>query len=65
MLLQSIGCGVAATPCRASLLLVMFVFVAFGRLSEAAERKLDGIVLVIADGASLELITAARAYCGG
>jgi alkaline phosphatase len=65
MLLQSIGRGLAATPCRASLFLVMFVFAAFGGLSEAAERKLEGIVLVIADGASLELVTAARAYSAG
>ena len=31
----------------------------------AAQRKLDGIVLVIADGTSLELITAARSYSVG
>jgi alkaline phosphatase len=38
---------------------------AFGCLGQAVQGKLDGIVLVISDGTSLELITAARNYSVG
>jgi alkaline phosphatase len=50
---------------RKCLFLVMFVYAAFGSRSQAAQERLEGIVLVIADGTSLELITAARDYSLG
>lgn len=61
------------TPCRLAggeifrrgLFLAMLFLATFGRPGEAAEGELDGIVLVIADGTSLELITAARDYALG
>ena len=40
------------------LVLVLLVWVLAGALAAKAAAKLDGIVLVIADGTSLELITA-------
>ena len=45
-------------------LLIMIIIFAGGERIEARE-KLDGIVLVVADGTSLELITAARNYALG
>jgi len=48
-----------------SFLLAMVVSLLIGAFTSKAEGKLDGIVLVIADGTSLELITAARAYSLG
>ncbi len=45
-------------------LLIMIIIFAGGERVEARE-KLDGIVLVVADGTSLELITAARNYALG
>jgi alkaline phosphatase len=49
--------------------MLIMLFLALIALAEcqvsAAPRKLDGIVLVIADGTSLELITAARSYAVG
>jgi len=50
--------------CR-SLFLTLLALIAFGFQGNAAQQKLDGIVLVIADGTSLELITAARDYSLG
>jgi alkaline phosphatase len=47
------------------LVLVLLVSVLTGPLAAKAAAKLDGIVLVIADGTSLELITATRAYSLG
>ena len=43
----------------------MVVSLLIGAFTSKAQGKLDGIVLVIADGTSLELITAARAYSLG
>jgi alkaline phosphatase len=48
-----------------SFLLAMVVSLLIGAFTSKAQGKLDGIVLVIADGTSLELITAARAYSLG
>jgi alkaline phosphatase len=48
-----------------SFLLAMVVSLLIGASTSKAQGKLDGIVLVIADGTSLELITAARAYSLG
>jgi alkaline phosphatase len=48
-----------------SFLLAMIVWLLIGAFTSKAQGKLDGIVLVIADGTSLELITAARAYSLG
>ena len=48
-----------------SFLLGMVVSLLIGAFTSKAQGKLDGIVLVIADGTSLELITAARAYSLG
>jgi alkaline phosphatase len=45
--------------------LALLIWVLIGAFAAKAEGKLDGIVLVIADGTSLELITAARAYSLG
>jgi alkaline phosphatase len=49
--------------------MIMMLFLVLTAFAEcqvsAVPRKLDGIVLVIADGASLELITAARNYAVG
>ena len=47
---------------RQSFLLALLVSLLIGAFTSKAQGKLDGIVLVIADGTSLELITAARAY---
>ena len=47
------------------LFLALLVLAAFGSPGETAQGKLEGIVLVIADGTSLELITAARSYSVG
>jgi len=48
-----------------SFLLATVVSLLIGAFTSKAQGKLDGIVLVIADGTSLELITAARAYSLG
>jgi len=48
-----------------SFLLALLVSLLIGAFTSKAQGKLDGIVLVIADGTSLELITAARAYSLG
>ena len=48
-----------------SLFLTLLALIAFGCHGHAGRNKLDGIVLVIADGTSLELITAARDYAVG
>jgi alkaline phosphatase len=48
-----------------SFLLAMVVSLLVEAFTSKAQGKLDGIVLVIADGTSLELITAARAYSLG
>ena len=48
-----------------SFLLAMVVSLLIGAFTSKAQGKLNGIVLVIADGTSLELITAARAYSLG
>jgi alkaline phosphatase len=45
--------------------LALLVSVLIGAFTSKAQGRLDGIVLVIADGTSLELITAARAYSLG
>ena len=46
---------------RSVILALFFSLTAFAECEvSAGPRKLDGIVLVIADGTSLELITAAR-----
>lgn len=37
----------------------------FGSIFARAEKELDGVVLVISDGTSQELITAARVYSQG
>jgi alkaline phosphatase len=50
---------------RGCCLLALLVSVLVGIFASTAQGKLDGIVLVIADGTSLELITAARAYALG
>jgi alkaline phosphatase len=50
---------------RGRCLLALLVSVLVGIFASTAQGKLDGIVLVIADGTSLELITAARAYSLG
>ena len=47
------------------LVLVLLIWVLAGTMAAKAAAKLDGIVLVIADGTSLELITGARAYSLG
>ncbi len=47
------------------LCLVLSLVAAGGYLRSAAPEKLDGIVLLIADGTSLELITATRVYAVG
>lgn len=47
------------------LFLALLFLAAFGSPGETAQGKLEGIVLVIADGTSLELITAARSYSVG
>ncbi|HEY5704876.1 MAG TPA: alkaline phosphatase [Terrimicrobiaceae bacterium] len=53
------------TRYRRSLFLTLLALIGLGCHGSAAPRKLDGIVLVIADGTSLELITAARSYAVG
>jgi alkaline phosphatase len=50
---------------RRHFVLALLVAVVVGAIPANAAPKLDGIVLVIADGTSLELITAARAYSLG
>ena len=50
---------------RQSFLLALLVSLLIGAFTSKAQGKLNGIVLVIADGTSLELITAARAYSLG
>ncbi len=51
---------------RSVILALFFALTAFAECEvSAGHRKLDGIVLVIADGTSLELITAARSYAVG
>ena len=42
----------------------LLIWVLIGAFAAKADGKLDGIVLVIADGTSLELITAARLFSG-
>ena len=54
----------SATRTLLMTLLLILITLAGGERIEARE-KLDGIVLVIADGTSLELITAARNYAVG
>jgi alkaline phosphatase len=49
----------------ACLFLVVIALAVTAFASEATGKKLDGIVLVIADGTSLELLTAARDYSVG
>jgi alkaline phosphatase len=50
---------------RQYFVLALLVSVLIGAFTSKAQGKIDGIVLVIADGTSLELITAARAYSLG
>ncbi len=45
--------------------LAIFVWAVLGVVGAKAQARLDGLVLVIADGTSLELITAARDYSLG
>ena len=50
---------------RQNFVLALFVSLLIGPFASKATGTLDGIVLVIADGTSLELITATRAYALG
>jgi alkaline phosphatase len=50
---------------RRGLFVAILVSIISGIIAGKAQAKLDGIVLVIADGVSLELITAARDYSLG
>ncbi len=56
-------CG--KTKSRIIFCLIVSFIAGRGHLRSATPEKLDGIVLLIADGTSLELITAARVYAVG
>ena len=56
-------CG--KTKSRIIFCLILSFIAGRGHLRSATPEKLDGIVLLIADGTSLELITAARVYAVG